>query len=71
MPLHCTAQGKVFLAWNENAMRQVCRGEPVAYTPHTHTTPEQIQAVWLLRGNAVMPLKMASTGLACAPLQRL
>ena len=32
MPLHCTAQG------------QVCRGEPVAYTPHTHTTPEQIQA---------------------------
>ena len=44
MPLHCTAQGKVFLAWNENAMRQVCRGEPVAYTPHTHTTPEQIQA---------------------------
>ena len=44
LPLHCTAQGKVFLAWNENAMRQVCRGEPVAYTPHTHTTPEQIQA---------------------------
>ena len=44
MPLHCTAQGKVFLAWNENAMRQGCRGEPVAYTPHTHTTPEQIQA---------------------------
>ena len=27
--------------------------------------------MWLLRGNAVMPLKMASTGLACAPLQRL
>ena len=44
LPLHCTAQGKAFLAWNENAMRQVCRGEPVAYTPHTHTTPEQIQA---------------------------
>ena len=44
LPIYCTSQGKVFLAWNENAMRQVCRGEPVAYTPHTHTTPEQIQA---------------------------
>ncbi len=44
LPLHCTAQGKVFLAWNENTLRLVCRSEPVAYTPHTHITPEQIQA---------------------------
>ena len=43
-PLYCTAQGKVFLAWNENILRQICRSEPVAYTPHTHISPEQIQA---------------------------
>ena len=44
LPLHCTAQGKVFLAWNENLMRQVIRLQPVAYTPHTHVTAEQLQA---------------------------
>ena len=35
LPLHCTAQGKVFLAWNENLKRQVIRLQPVA---------EQLQA---------------------------
>lgn len=44
LPLHCTAQGKVFLAWNESLLRKVGRTEPIAYTPHTHITPEQLQA---------------------------
>ena len=69
MPLHCTAQGKVFLAWNENAMRQVCRW--LWGYLHNVLNRSKSRLMWLLRGNAVMPLKMASTGLACAPLQRL
>ena len=41
-------------------------------TPPIPTPPRsKSRLMWLLRGNAVMPLKMASTGLACAPLQRL
>ena len=38
---------------------------------HNVLNRSKSRLMWLLRGNAVMPLKMASTGLACAPLQRL
>jgi len=43
LPLHCTSQGKLFLA-NLSAAecrRLLTRGELKAYTPHTFTTPEQ------------------------------
>ena len=36
MPLHCTAQGKEFLAWNENAMRQVPRRAGRLHPPYPH-----------------------------------
>ena len=44
LPLHCTAQGKVFLAWNEALLRRQCRAGLTAYTPHTHITAEQLTA---------------------------
>ena len=40
LPLHCTAQGKVFLAWNEALLRRQCRAGLTAYTPHTHITAD-------------------------------
>ena len=43
-PLHCTASGKVLLAWEpaREVQRVIRHGLP-AFTPHTITDPEQLQ----------------------------
>lgn len=46
LPLHCTAQGKVFLAAMEEAAarRQLSQQPLPAYTPHTLTEPDALMA---------------------------
>lgn len=44
VPLHCTALGKVFLAYDDDLAKQVCRRSAlVSVTPWTITDPEVLQ----------------------------
>ena len=44
MPLHCTSQGKIFLAYHEEQLlRHLIKGGPDAFTPHTLCTEEALR----------------------------
>jgi len=55
VPLHCTASGKIFLAFAPSLRKTLLRSQPLQrYTPHTLTTAPQIEsAVAAIRKTAV------------------
>jgi IclR family transcriptional regulator, acetate operon repressor len=55
VPLHCTASGKIFLAFAPSLRKTLLRSQPLQrYTPHTLTTAAQIEsAVAVIRKSAV------------------